>query len=264
LQYCPELNERDSFWDEDIYSTEIMDLFILSSSKGLAKTTKSKNLTVQIHSFIHESVREFLLKENGLGQVWADIQVNSIGLSQDRLKECCSNYMRSNISSILETYGPPLVSSSQAKATKLRKNALLEFTFLNYAVRNIFNHAELAHANGVSQEYFVKEFELGNWVQLNNIIERYQIRRHPPNIDLLYILAENNCAKLIDISLREQPCTYGENGRYGNPIFAAFANDNRDAFEALARSDCETHPHGCKFPYPTNEICYALTKIGNP
>ena len=43
---------------------------ILSSSKGLAEMTRSKNQTVQ---FIHESVRDFLLKGNGLSGLRPDL-----------------------------------------------------------------------------------------------------------------------------------------------------------------------------------------------
>lgn len=42
---------------------DVITRFILYSSKGLAKITTAKNRALQ---FIHESVRDFLLKENGL------------------------------------------------------------------------------------------------------------------------------------------------------------------------------------------------------
>ena len=157
--------EEPSTWDPDAISSENMDLFILSSSKGLAETTKSKAHTVQ---FIHESVRDFLLKENGLGQVWPDLRVNANGLSHNRLKECCANYI---IPSLIEPLiDGPLPSASSTEAAELRKNASLKFPFLDYAIRNVLSHADIAHAEGLSQERFIKEFELTLWIQLNNII----------------------------------------------------------------------------------------------
>lgn len=45
-----------------LISSDMMDRFVVSSSKGLAEVTKSKRNTVQ---FIHESVRDFLIKDNG-------------------------------------------------------------------------------------------------------------------------------------------------------------------------------------------------------
>jgi hypothetical protein len=40
---------------------------VISSSKGLAEVTKSSTPIVQ---FIHESVRDFLIKDKGLYQMW--------------------------------------------------------------------------------------------------------------------------------------------------------------------------------------------------
>lgn len=41
--------------------------YVISSSKGLAETTKSSRPTIQ---FIHESVRDFLIKDKGLYELW--------------------------------------------------------------------------------------------------------------------------------------------------------------------------------------------------
>ena len=189
-------------WDPDEIPTDAMDLFILSSSKGLAEITKSRHHSVQ---FIHESVRDFLLKENGLGQVWDDLKLNTIGLSHDRLKECCRNYVKSNIVDYLlgSSDLPPdrrvLALATSPEAAEVRKKASLDFPFLAYAVHNILTHADCAHAEGIGQKRFLKEFELGHWSQLNNIIGKFQIRRLPPRVDLLYVLAERNCSNLIDI-----------------------------------------------------------------
>jgi len=244
-------------WDPNSVTAEIIDLFILSSSKGLAEITRSKHHTVQ---FIHESVREFLLKENGLSQVWADLRDNSIGLSHDCLKECCSNYMKMDIAYHLDVTGS-LPPASSPEASELRKKASVMFPFLEYAVRNIFTHMNFSHAGGVDQECFVKQFGLSNWIQLNNVIERYQVRRLPLDIDILYVLAERNCASLIDILMRVGPHTRSQNGRYSNPIFAAVANDNQQAFEALVNGDISAREDGC-FPYPCDDICSFLVKHG--
>jgi ankyrin repeat protein len=247
-----------SSWGPETISTETMDLFILSSSKGLAEITKSKHHIVQ---FIHESVRDFLLKENGLGQLWTDLAANSVGLSQDRLKECCSNYMRSYKISDLGISGN-IPTASSPEAGVLRKNASLQFPFLEYAVHNVFAHADIAHAEGVSQEFFVKDVELRNWVQLNNIVERYEVRRLPSDIDLLYVCAERNYSNLIAILMKHGLYTRGQNGRYHNPIFAAVANNCRGAFEALIRADSQMYPDGIEFPYPGNNVGSFLIRHG--
>ncbi|KAM3503841.1 hypothetical protein MY10362_003955 [Beauveria mimosiformis] len=58
-----------SEWDPNDITTEDMGRFVISSSKGLAETTRSKVKTVQ---FIHESVREFFLK-NALHELWPNL-----------------------------------------------------------------------------------------------------------------------------------------------------------------------------------------------
>jgi ankyrin repeat protein len=247
-----------SLWDPATISPETMDLFILSSSKGLAEITKSKHHIVQ---FFHESVRDILLKENGLGQLWTDLSANSVGLSQDRLKECCSKYMRSNIVGDLGITGD-VPAASSPEAGVLRKNVSLQFPFLEYAVHNIFAHADIAHTEGVSQELFVKDFELSNWVQLNNIVEVYEVRRLPSDIDLLYVCAERNYANLTGILIQAGLYTSGQNRRYHNPIFAAVANNCRQAFEVLTRADSQLYPDGIDFPYPGVNVGSFLTKCG--
>jgi ankyrin repeat protein len=247
-------------WDPDEISTEDINLFILSSSKGLAEITKTKAGTVQ---FIHESVRDFLLKENGLGQIWADLEVNASGLTHNRLKECCFNYTRSEPSSRMEV--PKVLSpASTSKARELRKKVSLKFPFLEYAIYNMLMHADISQAKGIDQEGFIKELEIRNWVQLNNTIETYQVRRLPADIDLLYILAEQNCPDLIDLVMRNSPCQRNQNGRYGNPIFAAIVKDSRQAFEALTKIDRQMQNYSCEFPYPNKEISSFLVKHGKP
>ncbi|KAK7413482.1 hypothetical protein QQX98_007630 [Neonectria punicea] len=55
-----ELDESDSVTSDDLRR------FILDASKGLAEITASQKPTVQ---FIHESVRDFLLKEGGMSDL---------------------------------------------------------------------------------------------------------------------------------------------------------------------------------------------------
>jgi hypothetical protein len=53
---------QDPFSEAEV-TGEVLRKFILDVSKGLAEITKSKASTVQ---FIHELVRDFLLKEGGM------------------------------------------------------------------------------------------------------------------------------------------------------------------------------------------------------
>ena len=199
-----------------------MDKFIISCSKGLAETTKLKAQTVQ---FIHESVRDFLLGKNGLNKL--KIELGS-GLSHDRLKECCCKHIEIDKFWFLPDYSK-FPKPSPEEATALRESISKNCPFLEYAVRNVLHHAEIADGQDVSQQSFVRQFDRTHWIWLDNIFEKYQIRRHTKSASLLYILAEKDLSSLIQTQI---DCDvfpnilgeYPEAERYTAPLYAALAN----------------------------------------
>ncbi|KIX05149.1 uncharacterized protein Z518_06021 [Rhinocladiella mackenziei CBS 650.93] len=227
-----------SKWDPDEMSIDGIKRFILNSSKGLAEITRSGTPTVQ---FIHESVRDFLLKENGLSEVWSGSGNNFEGESHERLKHCCLNYMSIDAVTSLGI-GNPLPKASTQEAVVLRQHAAKAFPFLEYAVRNVLSHANTAQASGVSQGHFVHSFQLAEWVRIDNIFERHEIRRHTPNVSLLYILAENNMASLIRVLSSNRSCFEVEDERYGLPIFAALATGSNEAVRTFLEIQVDTQP----------------------
>jgi hypothetical protein len=120
-------------WDPEDITKDVIKLFILSSSKGLAEITVSKEPKAQ---FIHESVRDFLLKENGLGKIWPEYGNNFQGQSHDRLKQCCFNYISIDVATPLKI-PDKLPKASLQEAKSLRKLATQTFPFLEYAVHNV-------------------------------------------------------------------------------------------------------------------------------
>ena len=92
-------------------------------------------------------------------------------------------------------------------------------------------HADVADGQDISQKAFVEKFALRNWIMLNNLFEKYHIRRHTPNASLLYIIAEKNFSNLIRIQLESNlyPDTARErleNERYAASLYAALTNVN--------------------------------------
>lgn len=201
-----------------------MERFILSCSKGLAETTKLKAQTVQ---FIHESVRDYLLAKDGLDKLKSELRLD---LSQDRLKQCCYDYMGIDTSAYLPpTMALPVASSEEAR--RLRDLVSKKLPFLQYAVQNVLYHADVADGQGVSQKAFVKQFALSKWILLDNLFEKYQVRRHTPNVSLTYIVAEKNFSNLVWIQVKsdDDPGIAAErleNERYRTPLYAALANAN--------------------------------------
>ncbi|KAK7404060.1 hypothetical protein QQX98_010146 [Neonectria punicea] len=211
--------------------------YILSSSKGLAEVTRSKkSQTVQ---FIHESVKDFLLKEKGLEEVWSDLGGNFQGESHERLKHCCLGYMGIGIAG-LNIGTLPKASSQEAAET--RKSADKAFPFLEYATRNVLYHADAAERDGVSQTRFLQTFQLADWIKYDNLFERYETRRHTPKASLLYILAEHNLASLIGSHSSNLSCFQVEGERYGWPILAALATGSHEAVRTLLKVQVESEP----------------------
>ncbi|KAI1355796.1 hypothetical protein F5Y01DRAFT_153195 [Xylaria sp. FL0043] len=220
-------------WDPQHTTADDMKRFVSSSSKGLAEVTKSRAGTVQ---FIHESVRDFLLKDGGIRDLWPDLETDFQSYSHDQLKKCCYAYMRTDVSKYVpynrknERF-PILPSNRQVSLRRVSE----KFPFLEYAISHVLYHANAA-ASELSQQDFLTAFDLATWINLDNVFEKLQTRRHKPSAaNLVYILAERNLANLITcvhgFDSKAHSVISGE--RYIYPLFAALANRQREAFKTI-------------------------------
>ncbi|KAK1245970.1 hypothetical protein MKX07_005039 [Trichoderma sp. CBMAI-0711] len=224
-------------WNTEEITLADMGRFILDSSKGLAETTNSKAPTVQ---FIHESVKDYLLKEDDLKQIWSDLGANYVGESHNKLKRCCLDYITLGKRAYDDAMDLTLkASSSEAKAQ--RKAANGSFPFLQYAVKNIWHHANEAQAGNVDQADFLRTFQLSDWVRVDNFFAKHDTRRHRETVSIVYILAENDAAHLTKL-YPARSFVAEESDQYGPPIFAAFATDSREAVRAMLDAYVEREP----------------------
>jgi ankyrin repeat protein len=213
-------------------TSETIRKFLLRSSKGLTEITKTKNKKVQ---FIHESVRDFLLKENGLSKIWPEFAKDFQGQSHDRLKQCCLDYISIDIATPLKL-PDDLPNASYRQAAQLRNSAASRFPLLEYAVQNVLYHADAAEGGGISQADFLSSFSHPEWAKLNNLFEKHQVRRYTATVSLLYILAELNMVNLIRVLGSASCCLDVETERYGCPLFAAAATSSEQALELCMES----------------------------
>ncbi|KAK3614150.1 hypothetical protein LTR22_027882 [Elasticomyces elasticus] len=221
--------ETLSEWDSERITPNRMSQFVLTSSKGLAELTKSKMATVQ---FIHESVKDYLVREGGMYELWPELKDDVGSSSHDRLKYCCHNYLAINSSSC-DAFNKALPMDA---AKDLRQNIALKFPFLDYASQHILYHADEA-ARTISQHEFLQRLALQPLLKITNLFEQYKIRRHTTDASLLYILAENNFARLIKTLHLNGMARNFRGERYHFPLFAALTNGHRDAVRALLRQD---------------------------
>jgi hypothetical protein len=134
-------------WHQEETSHDTLRRFILDSSKGLAQITVSENPKVQ---FIHESVRDFLLKGDDLDQIWSDMGSKFQEQSHDRLTRCCVHQM--GLSMLPQ---PQSIMESQILTSHLETDfgilSLGRYPFLEYAVLNMECHAAMADAHDGSK-----------------------------------------------------------------------------------------------------------------
>lgn len=232
----------------DHVTKDVVERFVLNCSKGLVEIAKpdepnkldvfeeDRSSCVKPEAgkvqFIHESVRDFVLNENGLGRIWPQYKTNFDRQSHERLKQSCLN----QISKILdmqtefpENSGPDL--SRQNPALYLMQTQ--RFPFLLYAVQNVLRHANISEEWGISQAEFLSKFPLRAWVELDNMLKTNGTHTNSSDVSLLYRLAELNCADLILAHFQPKQCLRIEEERYGCPVFAASALENFAAIRAF-------------------------------
>ncbi|KAK9420204.1 hypothetical protein SUNI508_06732 [Seiridium unicorne] len=220
--------DNDFFWNHEELSTEAMRLHLLDTSKGLIEETKSKNPTMQ---FIHESVRDFLLKENGLKELRPNLGDNYEAESHGSLAQRCLQQVNTNISRRLQLPNP--LPKTPSGSEKLQDDIRLAFPFMEYAIMGILHHSNAAQALGISQLEFIQQFPLGAWMACHNVIVKHRSRRHPSDTSLLYILAEHDLASLVLIHPDRLQHHQIQGGRYRYPLLAALVCGSRQVSRDL-------------------------------
>ncbi|KAI1262306.1 hypothetical protein F5Y18DRAFT_155535 [Xylariaceae sp. FL1019] len=251
----PEPDNLDE-WDPQQISRDDINHFVSNSSKGLAEVTKSRAGTVQ---FIHESVRDFLVKDGGIGDLWPELEADFHCRSHNQLRDCCYAYIKTDVLSSLDfaqlfpdepriathmvaTDCNSLPPANSPEAKDLRQRMQEKFPFLEYATHQALYHADVA-AEKLPQDEFMKGLDLNAWIYYTNLLEKYQVRRYTPSASLPYILAENNFARLISSFLLYDSKVHIHGERYDYPLFAAMQHGHLEAARALLETKDDDH-HG--------------------
>ncbi|MCJ1437849.1 hypothetical protein MMC27_007236 [Xylographa pallens] len=217
-------------WNLEQPTKQNVDKYILSCSKGLTEISKSQPPIVQ---FIHETVRVFLLQDNGLVKLQPERETSIVGLGHARLAECCFQYF---------TLHPISQCEEEIVITK--------FPFFEYAICNIFYHGDMAEYEGVSQKNFLRLFYkqdraiLEDWIYFYNLFERYNVRKYSPEDSLLYIVSNGNMANLVRALIEDSTDADGPGSRYGNALQAACVNGNGDIARLLIDAKADVNAEG--------------------
>ncbi|KAL2816209.1 hypothetical protein BDW59DRAFT_153445 [Aspergillus cavernicola] len=169
---------------------EIMAAFIVSCSKGLAEIVPSASTTTV--QFIHETIRDFLLKEGGMQYLQGTSPYSLLGSAHNSLRKCCLNYVISTHEILLDGYstadlhdlqdpnefaplkkGPIRDEGHGSRGRELR----LRLPFFEYALTHVFYHSNAARSNNIPQKWFLRGFRMGDWMYLAYIISRLKYFR---------------------------------------------------------------------------------------
>jgi ankyrin repeat protein len=182
--YCAVLFETEPDapleWHREDITPEILRMFIIDSSKGLAEVTESVTPKVQ---FIHQSVRDFILNSNGLGQIWPDLQNNFFTISHSRLKGSCLRYM--GLSTLAQVKGlEQLENVGWSRTSTVNVLSIERFPLLEYAANSVLFHADAAGEHGLAQETFT-------WQRQSNLVpETRTLQQQNLKTSVLHILID--------------------------------------------------------------------------
>lgn len=204
----------------DVQNRDSCVRLVTSSSKGLVEVTKSNKPTVQ---FIHESVRDFLVKERGLQDLWPELGFEWESRGHERLRHCCDTYLcLPGVKAIVHGAAEGFPSDSTKELHSL----------LEYASQQVLYHANEAAAV-IPQDNFLSRFFASDGIQLINLFEKYKARRYSPDASSLYILADKGLEHLVRSELKREKPGHVQGERYKYPLFAALANGHQGAVAAL-------------------------------
>lgn len=239
--------------DASHLTSDILEKFVISSSKGLAEVAKSAHPTVQ---FIHESIRDFLLKDRGLLELWPDPSTNIQASSHNTLKQCCHTYF--NLCVLDESALERLFLGG-------RRATLRKFPLLEYAVSHMLYHANKA-AHEFPQHDFLSKLAVPHFITLSSlIVAEYDLLPASSDASLVYILAAEGLSNLIR-ALWPLPASQLDvpGGQYRYPLFAALIHGHRDAVRALLGWDASSANEGELMTSMRFEVEYAINRSQTP
>ena len=187
--------------------SERLTRFILNCSRGLVEVVEvgpSQAATVQ---FIHETVREFLLKDIGLASISQALATNVAGISHEILRIAC--FRRMLMTDMPKEYEPYVEASHKTNAlwAVFRSDMRLKLPFLDYAISYLLDHAEQAQKHNIPQQAFLRSQidAKGLWMAPHrlwwNVLERYRSKKVEYNMTLIYFIAEPKYSNLLAVLL---------------------------------------------------------------
>lgn len=221
-------------WDRQIINDATIQRYITTTSKGLVEVRKGglKN-TVQ---FIHESVKDFLLRNRRLQRLDPELEPHAIGVSHGRLACACMSYI------IQEELNPIVVKTMQIGKLELAAS----YPFLEYASTEILAHASIAQASGISQQLLLHQVSecFGRLKLIHDAFEENYSSRYK-GAHLLYVVSLRGYAPLVQLALSQPWVDVNAKGGYfGNILHAAAWRGNKAVVALLLNHGADVTKSG--------------------
>ncbi|KAK5069447.1 hypothetical protein LTR24_010706 [Lithohypha guttulata] len=236
VQHSNAVSPGDNCEQLKIGDARTMSKYILNHSRGLVEVTASNPPTAQ---FIHETVREFLLHTRRTGHLEEFLTYMEPGLSHEALKVSCLRC----ISCTTEHAG-------DAGSTTLPEKANAGCPLVAYSTASLLKHAEAAQANAISQVDFClrmlvpTDVHWRKYLCCRNRYEKYKLRRYNMHVGLLYVAAEQNRSRLVNVMASFLVDVNKTGGRYGNALQAACHHGHKEIVECLISNGANVNANG--------------------
>ena len=234
--------------------------YLLDCSRGLVEVTKASPPVVQ---FIHETVREFLLGSNGLGQVDSTLVGNVLGRSHDKLRQICFGYLRCACEKLKTSELDPLPEVPSDLDPSIQAEIETSLPFLAYATASIFPHAEAAQAANITQRMFIKDlicdadYLFTRWKQLRDGHQKFKARRYKHEETLLYVLVDLRCHHLVTEVISSWSWMVRHTcGRYGNALQAASFQGHETIVQCLIDNGADVNAIGGEYKHAVIAALY--------
>ncbi|KAF3277036.1 hypothetical protein TWF970_005902 [Orbilia oligospora] len=231
-----------------LITLDVIKRYITSTSKGLIEVAKSGWGS----QFIHETVRDFLLRNQRLETLYPILKDQMVKASHKRLAGCCLTALKNP---------PSEVWSSQYFKPAL---ALPSCNFLHYAASNIFYHIRLSEMPDTELEHFVESFRQPRVLKLLHCVglnSGFDFDDKLTDSDLLQVISRRNCPGLVRILLTASNISAGAVGADINqshqPLVSAIQNVilykySLETIEALIEGGSDPNQSGCPPEHSTN------------
>jgi hypothetical protein len=215
-------------WNEQRIDDEFIKRYLSTLSKGLVEIRSEEvanlfgegneddMMTIQLTvQFIHETVKDFLLRNKRLQMLDPSLKGNVTAASHDRLRECCFSY--------IETQSTKIAQAQNDSGPVMAE----EFPFLLYASIFVLYHAEEAEKGSMLQQDFFRQlqdpFTFERLKTAHDIWPRFGDLKLGKETGPLYAVSLKGLPHLVKRLLGAGSNVNAQGGYYGNALQAACA-----------------------------------------